>query len=349
MDGTARAESDALHRRVRRFIEDGDGDFDAIACDLARYQQRIPAVRRLYRARGVDPASLTRAEELVALPTDAFRLRRIAVHPPGDDVRVFATSGTTDAARGRHPLRTTATYEAAAMAWGRRMLLDGWSVAPFVGLVSDEATAPASSLTFMLARFAEALGGDASFHWDGERLDREGIARRIGEARGPLLLAGTSFAFVHWLDGGAERLPEGSRVMQTGGFKGRSREVAPDVLRRSIAEATGVPLAAVVAEYGMTELGSQLYQAGIASGTEAPTYRAPPWLRVTAVDPESLAPVDGVGIARFVDLANVDGATAVLTADRVRVRGDEVELLGRLPGATPRGCSLALEPLLEGP
>ena len=106
---------------------------------------------------------------------------------------------------------------------------------------------------------------------------------------------------------------------------------------------------AVVGEYGMTELSSQLYEATLVEpGAPHGVFVAPPWMRVVAVDPATLAPVpEGeIGIARIVDLANVDSAVAVQTADRVRVRGDHVELLGRLPGATPRGCSLAVEEIL---
>ena len=71
-------------------------------------------------------------------------------------------------------------------------------------------------------------------------------------------------------------------------------------------------------------------------------------MRVTAVDPITLAALpDGeIGIARLVDLANVDSAVAIQTADRVRVAGDGVALLGRAPGATPRGCSIAIDEML---
>ncbi len=91
------------------------------------------------------------------------------------------------------------------------------------------------------------------------------------------------------------RLPAGSRVMQTGGFKGRSREIAPDVLRGLLAEAFGVPPAHVVGEYGMTELSSQLYEGTLAAAlhhvepaARHGVYFAPPWVRVDAVDPISL-------------------------------------------------------------
>jgi len=142
-------------------------------------------------------------------------------------------------------------------------------------------------------------------------------------------------------------------VMQTGGFKGRSRDVPADVLRRAVADCFDVPEAFVVAEYGMTELSSQLYEgtlaAGIAGTARHGVYLPPPWVRVTAVDPETLAPVPAgaEGLARIVDLANVDSAVAIQTADRVRVLPEGVELLGRAPGAPPRGCSIAIDEMLE--
>jgi hypothetical protein len=144
--------------------------------------------------------------------------------------------------------------------------------------------------------------------------------------------------------------------MQTGGFKGRSREVAPDELRRRVGETFGVRTDLVVGEYGMTELSSQLYEGtlagvlGFGPPVEHGVYFAPPWVRVDAVDPVSLdaLPPGEVGIARIVDLANVDSAVAIQTADRVRVAGGGVEILGRLPGAAPRGCSLAVDEMLGG-
>jgi hypothetical protein len=167
-------------------------------------------------------------------------------------------------------------------------------------------------------------------------------------------LLATSFALVHFLDALGDdpfRLPSGSRIMQTGGFKGKSREVSAPSLRRATSQTFGVPERAIVSEYGMTELSSQFYEATLHGGPHG-VYVEPPWAEVIAVDPETLAPVkDGeAGIARVVDLMNVDSAAFVLTADRVRrVRcsaapsGRGFELLGRAPGAPPRGCSIAID------
>lgn len=359
-------DSDALHARVRAAIEAvaGGGSleaatFDALALDLARHQRRhVAAFARLVRARGVDLDAARSADAIPAVPTDVFRLVRVAAHPPEDDARTFRTSGTTSGARGALPLRTTATYAAGAIAWGARHLWpdhppSGSPLRRAVVLAPRGTDVPDSSLSFMIDLFVEHLGATATWHVDPARaeLDHAALgraceaARRAGE---PVLLFGTGFAFV-WATDTSDLdlgLPPGSRAMITGGFKGKTREVDEAELRARLADRFALAPSAIVGEYGMTELSSQLYQPRLIPGATHPgRYRAPPWVRVTAVDPTSLEPVDAgeEGLARIVDLASVDNAVALQTADRVRVVGDEVELLGRAPGATPRGCSLAIE------
>ncbi|HMR10030.1 MAG TPA: acyl-protein synthetase, partial [Polyangiaceae bacterium] len=150
------------------------------------------------------------------------------------------------------------------------------------------------------------------------------------------------------LDGRTLRCPRTTTVMQTGGTKGRKlRSTAPDIAQ-GVARALGIGVERVVSEYGMTELGSQAYSDNLRTGTNTTAFTPSPCLRITPVDPVRLRPVpDGEpGLARFVDLCNVDSAVCVLTQDLV-VRTDQgVELLGRRPGAPARGCSLDLEDLI---
>jgi hypothetical protein len=363
------AESDALHARVQAFIQASieaaaTEPFDALALDLARFQAaHIPAIARLARARHLDLASTPDASRIPAVPCDVFRLARIAAHPASDDRALFRTSGSTQGlgARGEHPLRRTDTYAMGALAWGRRLLFPDHARLRTLVLAPPPAEQPDSSLGFMLDLFARTLGGPFTFHIREGALDPvsvERAARDAREAREPVLVLATSFALVHLLEASAGldlRLPEGSRVMQTGGFKGRSREVAPDELRRALMELFTVPEHHVIAEYGMTELSSQLYEGTLAAALghlPGPRthglYLAPPWVRVTAVDPVSLdaLPAGDVGLGRILDLANVDSSVAIQTADRVRVHPEGVELLGRAPGATPRGCSIAIDEML---
>jgi hypothetical protein len=175
------------------------------------------------------------------------------------------------------------------------------------------------------------------------------------------LLLGTAFALVRLLDdlaGARLALPPGSVVMQTGGFKGRTREVSMEELRAGVSDALQLSPSRVVGEYGMTELTSQLYEGTVAESALAASkpgalpgiYFEPPWLQVTPVDPVSLRPVaEGeAGLACFTDLGNVDSAVRVVTQDLVRRQQGGIQLLGRQPGAPARGCSLAIEALLHG-
>jgi acyl-CoA synthetase (AMP-forming)/AMP-acid ligase II len=200
-----------------------------------------------------------------------------------------------------------------------------------VALLTDPAEAPDSSLSHMVRLF-----GPATWHLRHGRVDPAGIAEAVRGPK-PVFVAATSFALVDWLEADPPRLPAGSTVMVTGGFKGRRTEVEPEELWARVRERLAP--ARVVTEYGMTELSSQLW------GTPELPYLPPPWLRVVAVDPEGRPVPEGVaGQLRFWDLVNLDGAVAVETLDRGRVLpGGAVELHGRMEGAVARGCSLTVE------
>lgn len=370
-------ERDELHRRVLALIDRLGGSEDrpgagrddrardALLLDVARWQaRRVEPYRRLLAARGIDPERARSPAELPALPTDVFRHVRVAAHPPAADLRVFRTSGTTRPPRGEHPLRDLALYDRAARAAARAALFPDADAERLrlVSLVPGPDEAPDSSLAYMLGRFAEWFGaGESVVAWRAGGLDADVLAAALDDAAASgaaVALLGTSFAFVHAEEALAARrwrLPAGSRVMQTGGFKGRSREVAPEAMLHRLAARYGVPEDHVVAEYGMTELSSQLYETplaaarGDAAAAGERRLRPPPWVRLTLVDPETLRPAPpGVpGLVRIDDPANLDTAWAVQTSDLARPAApDGIVLLGRAPGADLRGCSLAVEEAL---
>ena len=355
--------SDELHARVAAFVDGSDDDFDALALAVAAHQAaRSPAIARLYSARGVSVGALATASQLPAVPTDAFKLARISTHPPAEDIRIFHTSGTTLGARGEHAFRRVDTYDHAALVHGARMLVpDAGAVTLHAALLMPE-HAPDSSLGHMCASFGRTLATEVEWLLDDRGVSIPGLraaADRAASSAASLLVLATSFALVHLLDaleGATLPLPAGSRVMQTGGFKGKSREVDASELRAAVSRTFGVDPRAVVSEYGMTELSSQAWEGsvrawlGCADGTPMGVLVAPPWMRVVPVDPETLEPVarGDRGIARIVDLANVDSSVVVQTHDLVTEVDGGFVLHGRLPDATPRGCSLAIDELLGG-
>jgi hypothetical protein len=369
--------SDALHERVQHFVRNPASDsFVGLALDIARFQaEGSEGFRRLVKARG---SSLETLDDIPPVPSDAFRLARVATFPAELDRLRFFTSGTTGAERGTHAMRRADTYESLSLSFGRMALLPPQGSATVVALAPPLSNPPSSSLGYMMAHFMDLFdgerldGSDESLGsaWPGRWLlgesgvnlaGLEHAARAASHARRPLLLLGTAFALVRLLDdlaGARLPLPAGSVVMQTGGFKGRTREVSMEELRAGVQAAFQLGDGRVVGEYGMTELTSQLYEGTIRESAlaarhpeaEAGTYFEPPWLRVTPVDPVSLMPVpEGeVGLARFIDLGNVDSAVSVVTQDLGRRHDGGIQLLGRQAAAPPRGCSLAIEALLNG-
>jgi hypothetical protein len=170
-------------------------------------------------------------------------------------------------------------------------------------------------------------------------IDFEGVLKALGQ--NPQFLFGTAFSFVHLLDFLTEKnlrlqLPKNTRVMETGGYKNRSRSMPKAELHELIEKHLGVPRENIICEYGMSELSSQAY----ADPTGA--FRFPPWARARIISPETwLEVADGVtGLVRIFDLANVFSVAAVQTEDLGIRRTDGFELVGRAQFAEPRGCSL---------
>jgi acyl-CoA synthetase (AMP-forming)/AMP-acid ligase II len=357
---------DVLAARVRSLIDRlaggarDDAARDALLRELLRWQRAQVAVYdRIVTHLG---AACEDPLQWPAIPTDVFRAARVASHDASDDVRVFRTSGTTGAARGSHHLRDLSLYDRAAEAAARYALFPDTPRMKLVVLAPPASELPDSSLSYMLERFALWFGeGESVYALRDGRVDAELLARTFTQAERqgmPIALLGTSFAFVHAEDAlGPSRftLPAGSRIMQTGGFKGRAREVDPAQMSSLLAQRYGVPEPFIVQEYGMTELSSQLYETTLREAAlheKAGTRRLwwPGWVRVTIVDPETLAPVaaGAEGLARIDDLANLDTACAIQTADRARALHDGIVVFGRASAATPRGCSIAADAALGG-
>lgn len=345
-----------VHALIRRMSAAGRSERDearrdALLARIAAFQaEHCAPFSRLSRAR---KARFDQGPDgWPALPTDVFRHARVAVHEEAEDVQVFRTSGTTSGARGEHVFADLGLYDHALEASARHALF-GAERFSLVMLAPPPDELVDSSLSYMLGRFVQHFGDDVAWVFRGGRFDLPLLRERMHRARTePTAILGTSFAFV-LLD---EALPAdehfapiaGSFAMQTGGFKGRSRELDPRAMRALVSARFGLPEHRVVSEYGMTELSSQMYGRSLLDGAIGSEERlwVPGWVRVSAVDPETLAPraPGEVGILRIDDAANVHSCVSIQTADQGRVNEDgSVVLLGRAPGALPRGCSLAIE------
>lgn len=179
-----------------------------------------------------------------------------------------------------------------------------------------------------------------------------------------MLIFATTLALDLWLTQlqPAQRwsLPPGSRLMDTGGPKGRVLELDRPAQHAALAARLGLDPRLVVGELGMTELSSQRYETNLRAALcgdceGSRVYLGPPWLRARVLRPQDHAPceVGQTGMIGHIDLANLDTCAFVLTADlgcevEVPGAGLGLQLAGRLPGSAFRGCGLDAERLILG-
>ena len=340
-----------IDERIAQFIRDpGADDFNELALAANRLQyEHIAPLRRLADTRGASPDAVRRWENIPAIPALAFKSLEMAIAPPAETFRSSGTLG--ERSIHQHPFPDL--YRTAIDNSFPQHCLTGLVQPPMLSLVPTRDTLPDSSLAFMIDHVLARFGGPGSLTAIGSRgVDatraRGWLAARQRDARAGLILA-TSFALVELLAALERldlrfRLPAGTLVFETGGYKGRTREVHRDDLLAGLSEYLGVPARAVVREYGMTELSSQLYASANAGG-DPDVFEPPHWVRVRVLDPETLttAAEGDMGLITILDLANAGSAVHVLTQDLGELRGAGVVLAGRAAGAELRGCSLTIE------
>jgi len=318
--------------------------WEELALELFAWQfARVPEFRRLCEGHDVTPARLRSWSEIPAMPQQLFKRARLFAHRDATPQSVYETSGTTTGEPGRQYLLRTDIYEAVAVEGARRAGF--FEDAPdFHFIATSPHEAPHSSLSAMFGFWNRAMTrGRGRF-----AMDERGFAtlrHDLARARRPVALCGTAFGFVHFLDAlpAPLPLPRGSRLLETGGFKGRVREIPKPELYAQLARTFCVPESAIWNEYGMSELSSQAY----AHGTGG-LHATPPWARVLVVDPATghEVSVGHEGLVRWIDLANVDSVLSLQTLDRAERTSRGFRLIGRLPRTEPRGCSLGAEDLL---
>ena len=340
-------------------LEDGsDAAFDELALRLFAHQHaaNVP-FRRFCQQRGATPRNVKSWRDIPAVPIDAFKFSALRCAPESPTERVFMTSGTTRGAeRGRHVHPRLDVYDRSMIRNFARRFMRGAEQLPMGILFPDEAAMPNSSLAHYLALARSTFGApDSRGFVTAEGLDIPALlawldaAQRRGE---PCALLGASFSFVHLVDAlrreqRSFRLPAGSRVLDTGGYKGQSRELPPEAFYAELSATLGVAAGDCINMYGMTELSTQFYDDGNA---RLPSIKSGPhWIRSRVIDPLTGCdvPAGERGILVHCDLGNYNSVTTILTEDvGVLVDGGFL-LLGRASGTEAGGCSLAIDTWLK--
>ncbi len=348
-----------------------DEQWNDLAIMVFRAQvEHIPAYRAWcdheLRSRHQQVTDITDWTAIPALPISAFKRTRVAAHPAAADERVWESSGTTASTRSQHALPNTELYDASLRAGSRMALCGGaaTSLRRVIQLAPAGTVLPSSSLSHMFDAIRTELADDGGAWADANsQVDCAGAWSALTHAAAdgvPVLLLATSFALVQLLEATADAapltLPATSVVVDTGGYKGRTRELSRAELLDLIHTRLGVPAAWCENEYGMSELSSQAWLGTAARMDGAPLNDIhtpdarwqPPWMRTRVVNPRTLTEVaDGEsGLLVHHDLANVWSCACIRTEDiGIRV-GATYVMTGRAPGAELKGCSLRVEDVL---
>lgn len=349
---------------VRPIDDDDDVLFNDLALRTFVYQfEQNHAYRKYCERRDATPATINAWRMIPAVPTTAFKHMALTTFPPEQAQTIYRTSGTTQGTerRGIHYIRDVSLYEASLRPNLAAHLFPDNVQMPIYVLFWDTSALPNSSLAHMIHDAVERHGTPESRYVLSENgIDNAGLAAMLDQAvamQQPVCLMGVMYSYVHFLDWCVEhdkrwQLPRSSRLMDTGGSKGRVRDIPRDELYHMYHDILGIPSALCVNEYGMTELGSQFYDSSLRAAFQRewqPRHKVvPPWVRTQIVDPATLKPVEAgqIGLLRHYDLANLHSVMAIQTEDLGVAVADGFEVLGRATGAELRGCSLAVEDVL---
>jgi len=335
-----------------------DDTFNDLALALFEYQFRNNRpFSKFSRSRGKTPHTVKHWSDIPAVPIDAFKTLDLTCCRPEEAAAVFMTSGTTrKGQRGKSHHAALDVYDASMRRNFARRFMRGEKHLTLGILLPTPEIMPNSSLAYYLDLAMHSFGTSDSEHLmtsDGIDVPRLIGSLERAEATGaPYALLGASFSLIHAIDALQAQnrrfqLPPGSRILDTGGFKGQSRELEPNAFYDALSHTFGVLRSDCIGMYGMTELSTQFYDNGNAV-CPAPK-SGPHWIRSRVVDPLTAMPVPKgeTGVLLHTDLAHYNIVTSILTEDAAIEVDDGFLLLGRVEGAEAVGCSVAVDAFLK--
>lgn len=306
--------------------------FREVALDMCRYQLQVCEPYREY-VQLIGLSDITTFEQIPYLPIELFKTHRI-YGAQTEPEAVFTSSGTSGADTSHHYVASLELY-ARSFTQAFESFYGSASDYSIFALLPSYMERQGSSLTLMVERLqAQNITRGGFYLYDFDKLAQElQVAHQRGEK---ILLIGVTFALLDF----AERYNldlRGAVVMETGGMKGRRREVARGELHSILCRAFNVEV--IHSEYGMTEMLSQCYS------KEDGVFRAPSWVRVSTRSLQNpLQITTGIGGINIIDLANRDSCAFLATGDRGIVHEDlSFEIHGRIQSAQLRGCNMLTE------
>ena len=311
--------------------------FAELAMRLFRYQARYnPLYARWLQLLGCDPRQVHSPEAIPCLPISFFKSHAVQTGQ-WTATTTFTSSGTTSQAPAQHLVRNPEFYLDNARRGFAQWYGDpaDWCV---LALLPAYLERSGSSLVAMADDFIRRSRHAESGFFLHDHTALRAAIEQCQAKKLPTLLLGVSFALLDFAEAQPMNL-QGVTVMETGGMKGRRRELTRTALHTVLGAAFQLEI--IHSEYGMTELFSQAYAPGGTFFQPAPTMRV---LATEINDPFCTVAPGRTGVLNIIDLANLDSCAFVTTEDIGKVHADgRFEVLGRLDVAEMRGCNLMVE------
>ena len=309
-----------------------EAEFSAAALALFRFQaERCEPYRRYVELLGINPAEVSRIEDIPFLPIELFKSHTIYCGE-GEPEVVFTSSSTTGQTPSRHPMAQLSIYER-AFTEAFRTFYGPAEQYGIYALLPSYLQRKGSSLIYMADRLIAEAGSGGFYLDEYEKL----IADMEADPK-PKILLGVSYALWDLAERYAPKL-HNTVVMETGGMKGYREEIPKEELHRILCEGFGVER--IHSEYGMAELTSQAYSSGEG------IFRAPQWMKILVRDindPFCLLPAGARGGVNIIDLANIYSCAFIETQDVGRTFADgSFAIEGRIDRSEIRGCNLLVQ------
>ena len=309
-----------------------DAEFERETLSLFRYQAEHCAPYAEYvHLLGIEPNDVTRVEDIPMLPIEIFKSHKVYCGK-GEPEIIFTSSATTGMVQSRHYVEDLALYER-AFTEAFRLFYGNEKECSIYALLPSYLEREGSSLVYMAEKLIASCGGGGFYLHDYEKLLRD-----MSRDDNPKILLGVTYALLDLAENFAPHL-ENTVVMETGGMKGKRKELPKNELHKILCSAFGVER--IHSEYGMAELMSQAYSLGDG------IFRTPKWMRILVRDVNN--PFARLGAGRrggldIIDLANRSSCAFIATQDMgIRYEDGSFRIEGRISQSDIRGCNLLVQ------
>ena len=321
----------------RIFSVSGSSEFEKLSLEIFNYQIRNCEVyARFVSNLGIDSLQVKDLNGIPFLPIEFFKSQKV-ICGNNDASMVFSSSGTTGMTQSRHFVKDIDIYK---KSYRKAFNLFYGEISKYaiLALLPSYLEREGSSLIYMVNDLIDLSENPKSGYFLDNHNHLLQTLEELKLAQTPTILIGVTYALLDFAESHSIEFPE-LIVMETGGMKGKRKEILRTELHEALC--TGFGVQQIHSEYGMTELLSQAYSKG--SGI----FQTPPWMKVRirdTNDPLTLLGNESTGGLNIIDLANIHSCSFIATQDLGKSYSDgSFEVLGRFDHSDIRGCNLLVQ------